>query len=193
MHCHRNCISISHDGYSPRRILQSSFSSSCRSISLVASLIPQLVKNLPAAQESWVWSLRREDPLEKETANHSSILAWEIPWTEESGGLQSMGSQEMDTIQRLNHHRRRHRSTLWLWAACLVRGNWTCISLADLHLSGDSGGDCLWVNSRESWKRLSIAPQFQRHPSLPPSCRTVILNVWFADFWGVPPSPFRVL
>ena len=53
-----------------------------------------------------------EDPLEKETANHSSILVWEIPWTEEPGGLQSMGSQEMDMTQRLNRHRCHHRSTL---------------------------------------------------------------------------------
>ena len=45
-------------------------------------------------QETWVRSLVREDPLEKEMATHSSILAWEIPWTEEPGGLQSMGSQE---------------------------------------------------------------------------------------------------
>ena len=45
----------------------------------------------------------QEDPLEKEMATHSSILAWEIPWTEESGGLQSMGSQESDTTYQLNH------------------------------------------------------------------------------------------
>ena len=57
----------------------------------------KLVKNLPAIQETWVRSLDREDPLEKEMATHSSILAWRIPWTEEFGGLQSMGSQESDT------------------------------------------------------------------------------------------------
>ena len=49
-------------------------------------------------QETWVPSLGLENPLEKEMATHSSILAWEIPWTEEAGGLQSMGSQESDTI-----------------------------------------------------------------------------------------------
>ena len=56
----------------------------------------QQVKNLPAMQETqelWVQSLGWEDPLEKETATHSNILAWKIPWTEEPGGLQSMGSQ----------------------------------------------------------------------------------------------------
>ena len=59
-----------------------------------ASLVAQSVKKLSAMQEAWLWFLGQEDPLEKETANHSSILAWEIPWTEEPGRLQSMGSQE---------------------------------------------------------------------------------------------------
>ena len=62
-----------------------------------ASLIAQLVKNLPAVQETLVQFLGREDPLEKEMATHSSILAWRIPWTEEPGRLLSMGSQESDT------------------------------------------------------------------------------------------------
>ena len=62
----------------------------------------QLVKNLPAMPETWAQSLGWEDPLEKETATHSSILAWKIPWTEEPGGLQSMGSQESDTTEQLN-------------------------------------------------------------------------------------------
>ena len=53
-----------------------------------------VVKNPPAnAGETWVRSLGRQDPLEKEMATHSSILGWKIPWTEEPGGLQSMGSQ----------------------------------------------------------------------------------------------------
>ena len=54
------------------------------------------VKNLSAMQEMWVQSLGREDPLKKEMAAHSSMLSWEIPWTEEPGRLQSMGSQELD-------------------------------------------------------------------------------------------------
>ena len=60
-----------------------------------ASLLAQSVKNLPALQETWVQSLGQEDPLEKEVVKHSSILAWEIPWTEEPGGLQSMGSERV--------------------------------------------------------------------------------------------------
>ena len=55
----------------------------------------QLVKNSPEMQEMQIQSLGREDPLEKEMAAHSSILAWEIPWTEEPGGLQSLGSQRV--------------------------------------------------------------------------------------------------
>ena len=60
-----------------------------------ASLVAQRVKNLPAMWETLVRSLNREDLLEKGMATHSSILAWRIPWTEEPGGLQSMGSQRV--------------------------------------------------------------------------------------------------
>ena len=59
-------------------------------------VIAQLLKNPPAVQETWVQFLSWEDPLEKEMATHSSILAQETPWTEEPGGLQSMRSQEPD-------------------------------------------------------------------------------------------------
>ena len=60
-----------------------------------APLVAQMVKNLPAVQENQVQSLGREDPLEKGMATHSSILAWRIPWTEEPGALQSVGSQRV--------------------------------------------------------------------------------------------------
>ena len=59
--------------------------------------VAQMVKNLPAMQETWVQFLGQEDPLEKEMATHSSILAWKIPWTEKPGGLQSVG------LQRVRH------------------------------------------------------------------------------------------
>ena len=61
----------------------------------LASLVAQMVKCLPTMQETRVQSLGREDPLEKEMAIHSSTLAWKIPWTEEPGRLQSMGSQRV--------------------------------------------------------------------------------------------------
>ena len=63
-------------------------------IDISASLVTQMVKNLSAMQEIWVRSLDKEDPLEKGMATPSSILAWEIPWTEEPGGPQSIRSQE---------------------------------------------------------------------------------------------------
>ena len=63
-----------------------------------ASLVVQMVKNLPAMLETQVQSVGREDPLEKGMATHSSILAWKIPWTEELGGLQSIG------LQRVRHN-----------------------------------------------------------------------------------------
>ena len=56
-----------------------------------------MVKNQPKMQETWIQSLGQEDPLEKEIATHSSLLVWGIPWTEEPGGLQSMG------LQRVRH------------------------------------------------------------------------------------------
>ena len=63
------------------------------------SLVAQLVKNPPAMQKTWVKFLGWEDLLEKGMATHSSILAWKIPWTEEPGRLQSVGSQESDTTE----------------------------------------------------------------------------------------------
>ena len=63
-----------------------------------ASLVAQMVKNLPAMQGTWVRSLIWEESLEKGMATHSSILAWEIPWREKPGGLQSMG------LQRVGHN-----------------------------------------------------------------------------------------
>ena len=64
---------------------------------LWASLVAQMVKNLPAMWETWVRSLFGEDPLEEGMATHFSFLAWRIPWTAEAGGLQSMG------LQRVGH------------------------------------------------------------------------------------------
>ena len=71
-----------------------------------------MVKDLPANQETQVQSLRGEDPLEKEMATHSSNLAWEIPWTEESGGLQSMGLQELYMTLQLNNSNNKETSSL---------------------------------------------------------------------------------
>ena len=61
----------------------------------IASLVAQTVKRLPTMRETWVWSLDWEVPLEKEMTTHSSIFSWKIPWMEEPGRLQSMGSQRV--------------------------------------------------------------------------------------------------
>ena len=67
-----------------------------QSLTAGASPVTQTVKNLPAMQEIQVRTLSQEDPLEKGIATHSGILAWRIPWIEEPGGLQSMGSQRVE-------------------------------------------------------------------------------------------------
>ena len=82
-----------------------------------ASLVAQMVKNLPAMQETWVWSLGPGDPLEKGMAPHSSILAWRISWIEESGGLLSTG------LQRGGHDWANKTSIKWGQADLLQRLN----------------------------------------------------------------------
>ena len=74
-------------------------------LSKVSSLVAQVIKSLPAVWETWVRSLGWEDPLEKEMATHSSTLAWRIPWTEEPGRLQSIGSLRVgQTTEQLHFH-----------------------------------------------------------------------------------------
>ena len=68
-------------------------------LSVLNALVAQMVKHLPTMRETWVPSLGREDPLEKEMATHSSILAWRIPWTEEPGGYCPWGLKESDTTE----------------------------------------------------------------------------------------------
>ena len=66
-----------------------------KKLTMDASLVAQRLKRLPAMLETWVRPLGQENPLEKELATHSSILAWRIPWMEKPGGLRSMGSQRV--------------------------------------------------------------------------------------------------
>ena len=93
-----------------------------------ASLVVQMVKHLPAMWETWVQSLGWEDPLEKAMATHSSTLAWKIPWMEETGRLQSMGSQ------RVGHD----------WATSLTCHQFTWIKDFKISFSF-SVGDWVWV------------------------------------------------
>ena len=102
---------------------------------LFASLVAQTVKRLPAMWETQVWSLGQEDPLEKEMATHSSTLPWKIPWTEEPGRLQSMGSQRV-----------RHYWATWLsfpFLSSLIFRTW-------VHQSN------LWLLARDSGKRYVL-------------------------------------
>ena len=93
---------------------------------------------LPAVQETWVWSLGWEDPLEKEIATHSSILAWKIPWTEEPGGLQSMSSQTVrhDWATNTNTY-----SVSWLASMSSI---FLCAALSSILLSL-LGGWHVWI------------------------------------------------
>ena len=89
-----------------------------------ASLVAHMVRNLPAMQETQVWSLGQEDTLEKGMATHSSILRWRIPWTEEPGRLQSMGSQRVghDCMTKTFFHWISQavmfsQKSIWIWSA----------------------------------------------------------------------------
>ena len=87
-----------------------------------ASLVAQRLKRLPASWETWVQSLGREDPLEKEVATHSSILSWRIPWTESLVGYSPWGCKESDTTERLHFHFQRHRKDVMLPFECSGSG-----------------------------------------------------------------------
>ena len=86
-------------------------------------MVAQTVKRLSTMQETWVRSLGREDLLEKEMAIHSSTIAWKIPWTEEPGRLQFMGSQESDRTEQLHYH---YKHILPLY--CVIHNNFQWIS-----------------------------------------------------------------
>ena len=93
------------------------------------SLVAQTVKRLSAMRETWVWSLGWEDPLEKEMAIHSSTIAWETPWTEEPGRLQSMGSQ------RVGHNWATSLSLFSVTKSCLALVTpWTAVYQAPLSM-----------------------------------------------------------
>ena len=89
-----------------------------------ASLVAQMVKNLPAMQETWVQFLGWEDPLAKGMATHSSTLAWEIPWTEEPGWLQSMGPQRVRHNWATNILWNSGCGTRWFWWMLKIDNHW---------------------------------------------------------------------
>ena len=106
----------------------------------------QMVKNLLAIQVTRVWFLSWEDPLEKEMATHSSILAWRIPWTEEPGGLQSMGSQRIRHNWATNTHTHTHtqkRQRPWTAKAILRKKKQTYV-YQGMRARRDKLGDWDW-------------------------------------------------
>ena len=113
----------------------------------LASLVAQMVKNLPAVQETWVRSLGREDPLEKVMATHSSILAWRIPWAEEPGRLQSTG------LQRVRHGWATEHNTRLLLLLLLSRFShvWLCVTP---QTAAHQAPPSLGFSRQEHWSRL---------------------------------------
>ena len=121
-------------------------------------------------QEMWVWSLGWEDPLEKEMAPHSSTLAWEIPWTEEPGGLQSMGSQKSQTERRNNNKTKvtegmveleSHQQILKLKHWCLMR-TFTCSQC----VSHKGGCKAQGRNWRHDWSQRAALTGTKRWHAL---------------------------
>ena len=106
----------------------------CICVLIWASLGTQLVKNLPAVQETLLWFLGQDDPQEEGMTTHSSLLAWRIPWTEEPGGLQFMGSQSQSQLKWLRAAQHTHVNiqclslSLWLASLFVTYSRFTCIS-----------------------------------------------------------------
>ena len=124
---------------------------------VAVSLVAQVVKNLPTMWETWVWSLDQEEPLEREMATHSSILAWRIPWIEEPAGLHPWGRKELDPTEQLT------RTFSTASKFCLLRDLicWNPVVLARCSLSEyqASRPTCqLCVTAPGSWKGAGILP-----------------------------------
>ena len=119
-----------------------------------------MVKNLPAMQETWVWSLSQEDPQEKEMATQSSILAWKIPWTEEPGQLQSMG-------RRVGHD----------WATSLTL-SWSLCSNGTKQLKKK---DLSVVLLEKSYRWIMALEIFERHHRLSRSYLAERSAPWLPD------------
>ena len=122
--------------------------------------LAQMAKRLPAMRETWVLSLGWEDPLEKEMTTHSSTVAWKIPWAEEPGRLQSMGSLESDTTERLHFH---------FSLSCIGEGNGNPLQCSCLENPRDGGAwwaaVCGVTRSRTRLKQLSrhAEAEWQNH------------------------------
>ena len=121
----------------------------CRAIREVrASLVAQMVKNLPAKWETWVQSLGWEDPLEKGTATHSSILAWRIPWTENLAGYSLWGHKELDLAEQLSHKGSERGNQADTWRKAFPERAIAGVENLSLHLVRVPEDTLLWLPSR---------------------------------------------
>ena len=109
-------------------------SSWCLSVPFKACLVAQMAKNLSAMPETHVWSLGWEDPLEKEMATHSSILSWNIPWTEEPDRLESMGSQRVRHNSATKQQKHQQAFFIYIFSAC-VKAEKKMLKIIELHNS----------------------------------------------------------
>ena len=146
-------------------------------------------KNLPAMQKTLVQSLGWEDPLEEGMATHSSILAWRIPWTEEPGGLQSMGSQRVGhswaTFSLRNYHLSIHNTIsaltaiYWMSMKC-INSVYVCVKVAQscLYSPWDSPGQNTGVGSLSLLQR--IFPTQGSNPDLP-HCRRILYQLNYQE------------
>ena len=151
-----------------------------------------MVKNLPAMQETWIWSLVWEDSLEKGTATHSSILAWRIPWTEKPSGLQSMGLQRAGHDWATFTFMQEHRTTwsmLWDIQRWKIDHPYSFKALSWCVLGEMCLKEVLYSDRRKGFlrrtrwleKRLDLAPDLEgkrwhrppedRNKNLPPPSR----------------------
>ena len=157
---------------------------------LRASLVAQSVKNLPAVQETQVRSLGWEDPLEKEMATHSSILAWKISWTEEPGGLQSMGSQRVghDWATNTQTYSTLQMRSLWSIHYIMVKISMRTISSQPVSKGGVYfltpyqqawESDFLWsVKCKQKWHRTFFpSKSLKSHHEILPSLFSLYYDI----------------
>ena len=138
---------------------------------VMTSLVTQMIKHPPTMRETQFRSMGWEDPLEKEMATHSSILAWRIPWTEEPGGLQSTGSQRFghDWATSLSRGEVRPTSKSLIMSH-LVPHHWS------KHITGanpKSGGSRWILSTAKSQERIILSHWLQRI-----ACRVLVMLVW---------------
>ena len=144
-----SCQSL-HPGISVTCVLDPETTPICPK-ALQGSLVAQRLKRLPPMRETWVQSLGWEDHLEKEMVTHSSIFAWRIPWTEEPGRLQSMGSQSQTRLSDFTSF----HFTSCLWSHCLMLGSSAYETFCVLSKSGVSVS-ILWSSCTQAFLTFKI-------------------------------------